>query len=60
MGAAAFAQNHVRREIAEMPAGQHALGKGVQFLFFGGRGGAGHGAGSGSGVWERLEHYPIK
>jgi hypothetical protein len=43
-----------------MPAGQHALGKGEQFLLFGGRGGAGHGAGSGSGVWERLEHYPTK
>jgi hypothetical protein len=32
-----------------MPTGQHALGKGKQFLFFGGWGDAGHGVFSRTG-----------
>jgi hypothetical protein len=46
MGATAFPQDDLGREIAEMPAGQRPLGKGVQFLFFGRWRDAGHGAGS--------------
>ena len=50
MGATAFPQDDLSREIAEMPTWQHTLGEGVQFLFFGRWRDAGHGAGSGSGV----------
>jgi hypothetical protein len=48
MRATTFAQDDLGREIAEMPAGQRALGKGEQFLFFGRGRDAGHGAGSSS------------
>jgi hypothetical protein len=60
MRATAFAQDDFGREIAEMPAGQHALGERKQFLFFGGRGDAGHGAGSWIGLAERLEHHRVE
>jgi hypothetical protein len=52
MRATAFAQNDLGREIAKAAPRQYALRQGEQFLFFGGRGDAGHGSVSAGGFEE--------